>query len=86
MSARQRESYLELLKARKNYKEANQAYAQQDYKRASELYELTIQADPDNPDTSRIRSPLCPFIGMFDPSCVSDAVSPWRNPPSGPIR
>jgi predicted Zn-dependent protease len=37
------------LKARKNYKEANQAYAQQDYKRASELYELTIQADPDNP-------------------------------------
>jgi tetratricopeptide (TPR) repeat protein len=37
------------LKARKNYKEANQAYAQQDYKRASELYELTLQADPDDP-------------------------------------
>jgi predicted Zn-dependent protease len=37
------------LKARKNYKEANQAYAQQDYKAAADLYELTIQADPDNP-------------------------------------
>jgi tetratricopeptide (TPR) repeat protein len=37
------------LKARKNYKEANQAYAQQDYKTAAEKYEETIQADPDNP-------------------------------------
>jgi predicted Zn-dependent protease len=37
------------LKARKNYKEANQAYAQQDYKTAAEKYDLTLQADPDNP-------------------------------------
>jgi predicted Zn-dependent protease len=37
------------LKARKNYKEANQAYSQQDYKTAAEKYDLTLQADPDNP-------------------------------------
>jgi tetratricopeptide (TPR) repeat protein len=34
------------LKARKAYKAANQAYQAQDYKRASELYEETIQAAP----------------------------------------
>lgn len=37
------------LKAMKAFKEANQAYQQSDYKRASELYEQTIQADPDEP-------------------------------------
>jgi Flp pilus assembly protein TadD len=37
------------LKARKDYKEANQAYAQQDYKTGAEKYELAVQADPDNP-------------------------------------
>jgi tetratricopeptide (TPR) repeat protein len=34
------------LKAKKNFKEANEAYAQQDYKKSSELYEQTLQADP----------------------------------------
>jgi predicted Zn-dependent protease len=33
------------LKAMKAFKEANQAYAQQDYKKAAELYEQTVQAD-----------------------------------------
>ena len=36
------------LKARKAYKAANQAYQAQDYKRASELYEETIQAAPES--------------------------------------
>jgi tetratricopeptide (TPR) repeat protein len=34
------------LKGMKNFKEANAAYQQQDYKRAVELYEQTVQADP----------------------------------------
>jgi len=34
----------------KSYKEANQAYQQQDYKKAAELYQQTIQAAPDDPD------------------------------------
>jgi len=34
------------LKAMKNFKEANTAYQQQDYKRAADLYEATVQADP----------------------------------------
>jgi len=34
------------LKAMKNFKEANQAYQQQDYKKAADLYEKTVQADP----------------------------------------
>jgi tetratricopeptide (TPR) repeat protein len=34
------------LKGMKNFKEANAAYQQQDYKRAADLYELTVQADP----------------------------------------
>jgi tetratricopeptide (TPR) repeat protein len=36
------------LQARKAYKAANQAYQSQDYKRASELYEETIQAAPES--------------------------------------
>ena len=36
------------LKARKAFKAANQAYQAQDYKRASTLYEETIQAAPDS--------------------------------------
>jgi tetratricopeptide (TPR) repeat protein len=36
------------LKAMKSFKEANQAYQQQDYKKAAELYEQTVQADPSN--------------------------------------
>jgi tetratricopeptide (TPR) repeat protein len=34
------------LKGMKNFKEANSAYQQQDYKRAADLYELTVEADP----------------------------------------
>jgi tetratricopeptide (TPR) repeat protein len=34
------------LKGMKNFKEANAAYQQQDYKRAADLYELTVEADP----------------------------------------
>src|SRR5207244_4101000 len=34
------------LKAMKAFKEANQAYQQQDYKRSAALYEETVQADP----------------------------------------
>src|SRR5476649_2196342 len=34
------------LKAMKTLKEANSAYKQQDYKEASDLYEQTVQADP----------------------------------------
>ncbi|HEV3060716.1 MAG TPA: tetratricopeptide repeat protein [Vicinamibacterales bacterium] len=36
------------LQAKKAFKEANQAYQQQDYKKAAELYEQTIQAAPDS--------------------------------------
>ena len=36
---------LDQLKAMKSFKEANQAYAQQDYKKAADLYEQTVQAD-----------------------------------------
>jgi tetratricopeptide (TPR) repeat protein len=35
------------LKARKAYKEANQAYQSQDYKKAADLYEQVIQSAPD---------------------------------------
>lgn len=38
-----------MLQAMKNYKAANAAYQQQDYKKAAELYELTLQAAPDEP-------------------------------------
>lgn len=34
------------LKAMMNFKEANLAYQKQDYKRAAELYEITVQNDP----------------------------------------
>src|SRR5438093_3983975 len=34
------------LKGMKNFKEANAAYQQQDYKRAADLYEATVEADP----------------------------------------
>jgi len=34
------------LKGMKNFKEANTAYQQQDYKRAADLYEATVEADP----------------------------------------
>jgi tetratricopeptide (TPR) repeat protein len=34
------------LAAMKNFKEANASYAQQDYKKAAELYEATVKADP----------------------------------------
>jgi tetratricopeptide (TPR) repeat protein len=37
------------LEAMKSFKEANQAYQQADYKKASELYEKTIATDPDEP-------------------------------------
>src|SRR5579859_2023489 len=36
------------LQAKKAFKEANQAYQQQDYKKAAELYEQTVQAAPDS--------------------------------------
>jgi len=35
------------LTAMKNFKEANSAYAQQDYKKAADLYEATVKSDPD---------------------------------------
>ena len=35
------------LKAMKSFKAANQAYQQQDYKKAAQLYEDTVSADPD---------------------------------------
>ena len=38
------------LKAKKAIKDANQAYQAQDYKKAAELYEETIQAAPDTPE------------------------------------
>ncbi len=41
------------LKARKSYKEANQAYTAQDYKKAAVLYEQTIQAAPDTKQASQ---------------------------------
>jgi tetratricopeptide (TPR) repeat protein len=34
------------LAAMKNFKEANASYGQQDYKKAAELYEATVKADP----------------------------------------
>src|SRR4026207_1431164 len=34
------------LKGMKNFKEANTAYQQQDYKKAADLYEATVEADP----------------------------------------
>jgi tetratricopeptide (TPR) repeat protein len=38
------------LKGRKAYKDANQAYQAQDYKKAADLYQQTIDADPDTPE------------------------------------
>jgi len=35
------------LTAMKNFKEANASYGQQDYKKAAELYEATVKANPD---------------------------------------
>ena len=35
------------LRGRKAFREANQAYTQQDYKKAAELYERTVEADPE---------------------------------------
>src|SRR2546426_8808617 len=35
------------LKAMKSFKAANQAYQQQDYRKAAQLYEETVEADPD---------------------------------------
>src|SRR5690242_6683171 len=35
------------LKAMKSFKAANQSYQQQDYKKAAQLYEDTVAADPD---------------------------------------
>jgi Flp pilus assembly protein TadD len=43
-------SKMSKLTGMKNYKEANQAYQQQDYKRAADLYEQTVQAAPDDAD------------------------------------
>jgi tetratricopeptide (TPR) repeat protein len=40
------------LKARKAFKEANQAYASQDYKKSADLYEQVISSAPDDPDMS----------------------------------
>ena len=39
------------LKGRKSYKDANTAYQAQDYKKAADLYEQTIAADPDEKQT-----------------------------------
>jgi tetratricopeptide (TPR) repeat protein len=39
-------SNLGQLKAKKNFKEANEAYAQQDYKKSAQLYETALQSDP----------------------------------------
>src|SRR3954471_8294239 len=35
------------LKGRKSYKDANVAYQAQDYKKASDLYRVAVEADPD---------------------------------------
>ena len=40
------------LKGAKAYKAANAAYATQDYKKAADLYQETVNADPDYPDFS----------------------------------
>ncbi len=39
------------LKGRKSYKDANTAYQSQDYKKAADLYQSTIDADPDAKET-----------------------------------
>ena len=39
-----------VIRARKSFKAANQAYQAQEYKKAAEGYEETVAADPDNPD------------------------------------
>jgi tetratricopeptide (TPR) repeat protein len=39
-----------VIKARKAFKAANQAYQAQEYKKAAEAYEDTVAADPNNPD------------------------------------
>jgi tetratricopeptide (TPR) repeat protein len=38
------------LKAKKSFKDANAAYQAQDYKKAADLYEETVQAAPDSPE------------------------------------
>jgi len=40
------------LKGAKAYKAANAAYATQDYKKAADLYQETVNADPNYPDFS----------------------------------
>src|ERR1043165_2873991 len=39
------------LKGRKSYKEANTAYQGSDYRKAADLYQATIDADPDAKET-----------------------------------
>src|ERR1051325_787903 len=39
------------LKGRKSYKDANTAYQAQDYKKAADLYRVTLEADPDAKET-----------------------------------
>jgi tetratricopeptide (TPR) repeat protein len=39
------------LKGRKSYKDANTAYQAQDYKKAADLYKVTLEADPDAKET-----------------------------------
>jgi len=39
------------LKGRKSYKDANTAYQAQDYRKAADLYKMTIEADPDAKET-----------------------------------
>jgi predicted Zn-dependent protease len=62
------------LKGAKAYKAANAAYATQDYKKAAELYQETVNADPNYPDFS----PAYFFLGnsldnLWKPSKKGDA-------------
>src|SRR6476620_3385976 len=61
------------IKAKKAFKSANQAYQQQDYKKAADLYEETVAADP-NRDSAYF------FLGnsydnQYKPSNKGDAAN-----------
>src|SRR5437667_5683122 len=61
------------LKGRKSYKDANVAYQAQDYKKAAELYQAAVDADPDTPEIQ----PAYFFLGnsldnLYKPSKKGD--------------
>jgi tetratricopeptide (TPR) repeat protein len=61
------------LRARKSFKSANQAYVQQDYKKAASLYEDSVKADPDLESGSAFFYLANSYDNQFKPSKKGEA-------------